>query len=228
MDKTAINVTLLLSYKEDTASSNATMDTETLMESALNALTSLESKDALNHPSHPSADPDTSYTIITALITALVDSCPTPTESANHAELLAFNAKKRTLVRDAYLLTSSTTDNAYPNVLPDSSMSLVIANLALKILVTLADLNTETTALTAINPSSFHKDIAFLTALLEDSETEIDAENATLHVLLALRKALALLARLNSVSTKDAAKPNAQLEKSLFLTPVLLVKILIA
>jgi len=203
-------------------------DTEMLMESAKNALTSLESKDALIHPRHPSADPDISYTIMIALITALADSCLTLIDTANHAEPLAFNVKKRTPVRDAYLLTSFTMDNAYPNVLPDSLMLSVIANLANKILVTFADLKIETTASTAILPSLFHKDIAFLIALLEDSEMETDAESATLHALLALREAHVLLARLNSISTKDAARPNAQPEKSLFSIPVLLVKTLIA
>jgi hypothetical protein len=49
---------------------------------------------------------------------------------------------------------SSTTDNAYPNVLLDSSMSSDTANLALKTLVIYADLKTETTVSTVKAPSS--------------------------------------------------------------------------
>jgi hypothetical protein len=227
-DKIAKNVTPLLSYKENTASSNVTMDTKTFPESALNAKTSQELKDALNHPSPPSADPDSSYTIITALKYAPADSCLTQTDNANLAEPLAFNAKRRTAARDAYLLMSSTTSNAYPNVLLVTSMSLVIANLAHKILVTIADLKTENTVPTAKNPWSFPKDIAFLTALLEDSLPVIDAKSAILHALLVLRKAHALLANLNSFSTKDSVRPNAKQEKSLYLTLASLVKTLTA
>jgi hypothetical protein len=72
-DNTVLNVTQSLSYKEDSVSSNVTTDTKTLTEIALSAITSLESKDALTHQSHPSAEPDTSYIIITVLTTAQAD-----------------------------------------------------------------------------------------------------------------------------------------------------------
>jgi len=151
-----------------------------------------------------------------------------PKDSANLAEPLAFNAKRRTPARDASLLTFSISDNAYRNVLPDSSMSSVIANPALKIIVTLADLKTEITVSTARILSSLLKDTVFLNALKVDSETDLDAESAILHVLLVLREARALLASLNSLSTKDSVLPNANQAKSLLKTLVSLVKILTA
>jgi hypothetical protein len=201
------------------------MDTKTITEGALNALTSLESKDAPNHPSQLSAEPDSSYTTETVLITAQADSWQTPKEPANLAEIIAFNANRRTPARNAHLIMSSTTDNAYPNVLLDMPMSSDIASLVLKTLALNADLKTETTVSLATTPSSHYTDIAFLPALMENSNPETDAESVTLHALLAVKKAHALLADLNSLYKKmENVLPDANPEKSLFKTLVSLVK----
>jgi hypothetical protein len=67
----------------------------------------------------------------------------------------------------------------------------------------------------------------FLPALMEDIETVKNAENAILHVLLAKITNHALPANLNSSpTTKANVFLHALLEKSLFSTPVLLVKTL--
>jgi hypothetical protein len=228
MEKTALNVIPSLSYKENGASRNAMTDIKMIKENALNALTSLKLKDVLIHPNQLSADPDTSYQEEIASIAAPREQLLTPIESASHAEPLVFNALKRTSAKDAYQLMFFTMEPAYPNVLPDSSMSLEFANLAHKTLVTYADLKTEDSVPTVLNPSFLHTEFAFLPALLEDGETETDAENAILRALLVSRKALALLASLNSPSTRELAFLNVHLEKSLFSETVFLVKTLTA
>jgi hypothetical protein len=228
MEKTALNVILLLYYKENGVSNNAMTDLKMLKESALNALTFQELKDAPIHPNQSSADQDTSYQEETASKAALREQWLTPTESVNLAELHVSNALKRMSAKDVYQLTFSTTELAYPNVLPDSSTCSEFAILAHKTLVTNADLKTEHTVPTVESPSLLPTEFAFLLALLEDGETVTDAENAILHALLASKEAPALLASLNSPSIREYAFQNAHLEKSLFLEPVLLVKTLTA
>jgi hypothetical protein len=122
----------------------------------------------------------------------------------------------------------STTEPAYPNVLPDSSISSEFANLAHKTLVTCADLKTQDTVPTVRNPLFLQKEFVFLPVLLEDSETDKDAENAILHAPHAPREVLALPARLNSPTSKELAFLNALLEESLLWESVLLVKTLTA
>jgi hypothetical protein len=222
----AKNVTPSLSYKENGALRTVTMDITQLKESAQNVLTSQELRDAHPHPSPLSADPDSSYTTKYVLITAPRELCQIPTENANLADLTVSNAPRRILATDALPLTLYSKHNAYQNALLDTSTSLESANLAHKKIAYNADLKTTTTVSDAKLLLFQLEESAFLTALLEPSKMEIDAENATPHVPHAPKGDPASLASLNSLLLKKNALLNAQLVKSLFSTSASLVKIL--
>jgi hypothetical protein len=196
------------------------------MESALNALTSQKLKNALIHQSQLSADQDSSYQEETASKLALREQWLTPTEFANLAELHVFNVLRRMSAKDVYQLTFFSMEPVYPNVLLASSTLSEFVNLAHKILVTNADLKIEH-IVPSVNPPSFlPKEFAFLPVLLQDGKMETDVENAILGALPAPREARALLAKINSPSTRENAFLNVLLEKSLFSEHVLIVKTL--